>query len=57
MPGSQQAEQPQICAYVEKHECLGLAFDHRLVDGQAASRFLVDVGEVLADPTNLIAAS
>ncbi len=36
---------------------LSLAFDHRLVDGQAASRFLVDVGEVLADPTNLIAAS
>ena len=36
---------------------LGLAFDHRLVDGQAASRFLVDVGEILADPVNLIAAS
>ncbi len=36
---------------------LSLAFDHRLVDGQAASRFLVDVGDVLADPTNLIAAS
>ena len=36
---------------------LGLAFDHRLVDGQAASRFLVDIGEILADPVNLIAAS
>ncbi len=36
---------------------LSLAFDHRLVDGQAASRFLVDVGDILADPTNLIAAS
>ncbi len=36
---------------------LSLAFDHRLVDGQAASRFLVDVGEILVDPTNLIAAS
>ena len=33
---------------------LSLAFDHRLVDGQAASRFLKDVGEILADPTNLI---
>ena len=36
---------------------LSLAFDHRLVDGQAASRFLVDVGEILADTTNLIAAT
>ena len=36
---------------------LSLAFDHRLVDGQTASRFLVAVGEFLADPTNLIAAS
>ena len=34
---------------------LSLAFDHRLVDGQAASRFLAEVGEVLTDPTNLIA--
>jgi len=34
---------------------LSLAFDHRLVDGQAASRFLAAVGEVLADPTNLLA--
>jgi pyruvate dehydrogenase E2 component (dihydrolipoamide acetyltransferase) len=34
---------------------LSLAFDHRLVDGQAAARFLRDVGDVLADPTNLIA--
>ena len=34
---------------------LSLAFDHRLVDGQAASVFLRDVGDALADPTNLIA--
>jgi len=34
---------------------LSLAFDHRLVDGQAASRYLTAVGEMLADPTNLIA--
>ena len=34
---------------------LSLAFDHRLVDGQAASLFLAAVGEILADPTNLIA--
>jgi pyruvate dehydrogenase E2 component (dihydrolipoamide acetyltransferase) len=36
---------------------LSLAFDHRLVDGEGASRFLRAVGEVLADPTNLIAFS
>ena len=36
---------------------LSLAFDHRLVDGQAASLFLAAVGEVLADPTNLLALS
>jgi pyruvate dehydrogenase E2 component (dihydrolipoamide acetyltransferase) len=34
---------------------LSLAFDHRLVDGQAASLFLRDVGDALADPSNLIA--
>jgi 2-oxoisovalerate dehydrogenase E2 component (dihydrolipoyl transacylase) len=34
---------------------LSLAFDHRLVDGQAGARFLRDVGDVLADPTNLLA--
>jgi pyruvate dehydrogenase E2 component (dihydrolipoamide acetyltransferase) len=34
---------------------LSLAFDHRLVDGQAASGFLTAVGEILADPANLIA--
>jgi 2-oxoisovalerate dehydrogenase E2 component (dihydrolipoyl transacylase) len=34
---------------------LSLAFDHRLVDGQAASLFLRDVGAVLADPTTLLA--
>jgi 2-oxoisovalerate dehydrogenase E2 component (dihydrolipoyl transacylase) len=36
---------------------LSLAFDHRLVDGEGASRFLRAVGEILADPTNLIALS
>jgi 2-oxoisovalerate dehydrogenase E2 component (dihydrolipoyl transacylase) len=36
---------------------LSLTFDHRLVDGQAAALFLLDVGEVLADPTNLIAVA
>jgi 2-oxoisovalerate dehydrogenase E2 component (dihydrolipoyl transacylase) len=36
---------------------LSLTFDHRLVDGQAAALFLHDVGEVLADPTNLIAVA
>ena len=34
---------------------LSLAFDHRLVDGKAAARFLAAVGEILSDPTNLIA--
>jgi 2-oxoisovalerate dehydrogenase E2 component (dihydrolipoyl transacylase) len=34
---------------------LSLAFDHRLVDGQAAALFLREVGEVLTDPTNLLA--
>jgi 2-oxoisovalerate dehydrogenase E2 component (dihydrolipoyl transacylase) len=34
---------------------LSLAFDHRLVDGQAAARFLRDVGDALADPVNLLA--
>jgi 2-oxoisovalerate dehydrogenase E2 component (dihydrolipoyl transacylase) len=36
---------------------LSLAFDHRLVDGQAASLFLGAVGEMLGDPTNLLALS
>ena len=34
---------------------LSLAFDHRLVDGQAAALFLREVGDVVADPTNLLA--
>jgi 2-oxoisovalerate dehydrogenase E2 component (dihydrolipoyl transacylase) len=34
---------------------LSLSFDHRLVDGRAASQFLAAVGELLSDPTNLIA--
>jgi 2-oxoisovalerate dehydrogenase E2 component (dihydrolipoyl transacylase) len=36
---------------------MSLAFDHRLVDGEAASRFLAAVGEILADPTTLVALS
>jgi pyruvate dehydrogenase E2 component (dihydrolipoamide acetyltransferase) len=36
---------------------LSLAFDHRLVDGEGAARFLRAVGEVLTDPTNLVALS
>jgi pyruvate dehydrogenase E2 component (dihydrolipoamide acetyltransferase) len=36
---------------------LSLAFDHRLVDGEGASRFLRAVGEILADPTQFIALS
>ncbi len=34
---------------------LSLAFDHRLVDGEGAARCLRTVGEILADPTNLVA--
>ena len=34
---------------------LSLAFDHRLVDGEAAARYLTAVGDILVDPTNLIA--
>jgi pyruvate dehydrogenase E2 component (dihydrolipoamide acetyltransferase) len=34
---------------------LSLAFDHRVVDGQEASAFLTAVGEILADPVNLLA--
>ena len=34
---------------------LSLSFDHRLVDGRAASHFLAAMGELLSDPTNLIA--
>jgi 2-oxoisovalerate dehydrogenase E2 component (dihydrolipoyl transacylase) len=34
---------------------LSLTFDHRIVDGEAASRFLRAIGEILADPTTLLA--
>ena len=30
---------------------LGLAFDHRIVDGELGSRFLADIGAFLGDPT------
>ncbi|MHB1235704.1 MAG: 2-oxo acid dehydrogenase subunit E2, partial [Microbacteriaceae bacterium] len=29
---------------------LSASFDHRLVDGEQASRFLVDVGAILTEP-------
>lgn len=34
---------------------LALSFDHRLVDGEQGSRFLVDVGTILADPGSALA--
>ncbi|WP_433876905.1 dihydrolipoamide acetyltransferase family protein [Sinomonas atrocyanea] len=33
---------------------LSLSFDHRLVDGEQASRFLADLGAILADPALVI---
>jgi pyruvate dehydrogenase E2 component (dihydrolipoamide acetyltransferase) len=33
---------------------LSLSFDHRLVDGEQGSRFLVDIGSVLADPASVL---
>lgn len=33
---------------------LSISFDHRLVDGEQASRFLADVGAILADPGMLL---
>jgi 2-oxoisovalerate dehydrogenase E2 component (dihydrolipoyl transacylase) len=34
---------------------LALTFDHRIVDGAQGSRFLADVGRILADPAGVIA--
>ena len=34
---------------------LSLSFDHRLVDGEQASRFLADVGAIMAEPGMVIA--
>ncbi|CAN5343146.1 dihydrolipoamide acetyltransferase family protein [soil metagenome] len=34
---------------------LSLSFDHRLVDGEQAARFLTDIGRVLVDPANVLA--
>jgi pyruvate dehydrogenase E2 component (dihydrolipoamide acetyltransferase) len=34
---------------------LTVGFDHRLVDGEGAARFLATVGDILSDPTNLVA--
>jgi pyruvate dehydrogenase E2 component (dihydrolipoamide acetyltransferase) len=33
---------------------LSLSFDHRLVDGEQGSRFLVDVGTILSDPGRVL---
>ena len=34
---------------------LSLSFDHRLVDGEQAAHFLVDIGRVLVDPATVLA--
>ncbi len=34
---------------------LSLSFDHRLVDGEQAAKFLVDIGRVLVDPATVLA--
>jgi pyruvate dehydrogenase E2 component (dihydrolipoamide acetyltransferase) len=34
---------------------LALTFDHRIVDGEQASRFLADIGAVLRDPASVLA--
>lgn len=34
---------------------LSLSFDHRLVDGEQGSKFLVDVGAILSDPASVLA--
>lgn len=34
---------------------LSLSFDHRLVDGEQGSRFLADVGAIMADPGTVLA--
>lgn len=34
---------------------LSLSFDHRLVDGEQGSRFLADIGAILADPGMVLA--
>lgn len=33
---------------------LSLSFDHRLVDGEQGSRFLVEIGAILADPASVL---
>ncbi|MCY7287272.1 MAG: 2-oxo acid dehydrogenase subunit E2, partial [Cryobacterium sp.] len=34
---------------------LSVAFDHRLVDGEQAARFLTDVAGILANPARALA--
>ncbi|NUU05654.1 dihydrolipoamide acetyltransferase family protein [Leifsonia sp. C5G2] len=34
---------------------LALSFDHRIVDGEQASRFLADIGRILRDPASVLA--
>ena len=33
---------------------LSVSFDHRLVDGEQASRFLTDVGRILSEPGSVL---
>ncbi|MFF9563025.1 dihydrolipoamide acetyltransferase family protein [Leifsonia sp. NPDC014704] len=33
---------------------LALTFDHRIVDGEQAARFLADIGRILADPASVL---
>ncbi|MBN9632263.1 MAG: 2-oxo acid dehydrogenase subunit E2, partial [Actinobacteria bacterium] len=33
---------------------LALTFDHRIVDGEQGSRFLADIGGILADPASVL---
>ncbi|KRC50626.1 branched-chain alpha-keto acid dehydrogenase subunit E2 [Leifsonia sp. Root227] len=34
---------------------LALSFDHRVVDGEQAARFIADIGRIVADPASVIA--
>ncbi|HEY5855040.1 MAG TPA: dihydrolipoamide acetyltransferase family protein [Aldersonia sp.] len=52
------AERPWVVEHqlaVRSVTTLGLSFDHRLVDGEQASRFLADVAAMLCDPAQLLA--
>lgn len=34
---------------------LALSFDHRMIDGEQAARFIADIGRIVADPASVIA--